>query len=67
MTVMTASTTFTDLVMEHADDAGQISWREGSLLAASHGVWSEYAETYGPLLASGCNVDAGEFLAWLGY
>jgi hypothetical protein len=61
------STTTAKLILEHADDNGQITWREASLIAVSHGLWSEFAAQYGCLLASGCGVDVGEFLVWLGY
>ena len=53
------------MIMEHADEVGQITWREASLIAATCDKWSNYAEEYACLLESGCGVDAGEFIVWL--
>ena len=57
--------TFVRMVLEHADDNGQITWREASLLACAHRVWSDFAAEYGCMIGEG--IDAGELLAWLGY
>ena len=45
---------------------GTIFWIEAAYAAKIHGLWDDFKTDYGTTDSFG-GVDAGEFLAWLGY
>jgi hypothetical protein len=58
--------TFSDTLLNAADDNGQISWPAARMVAIEHGLFDDFRTEYGVTAAFG-GVDAGEFLVWLGY
>lgn len=60
------STAFPDLIWNCADDNGTIRWSTACHAAKDHSLWDDFRTDYGTTAKFG-RVDAGEFLAWLGY
>ena len=58
--------TFSETLLEFADDNGQIRWIDAAYAAKEHGLFDDFRTEYGVTAAFG-GVDAGEFLVWLGY
>jgi hypothetical protein len=58
--------TFPQILLNCADDNGQIRWSAAAMAAKEHGLWDDFRTEYGMTAAFG-GVDAGEFLVWLGY
>ena len=58
--------TFSDTLLNAADDNGQISWPAARMVAIERGLFDDFRTEYGVTAAFG-GVDAGEFLVWLGY
>ena len=61
--------TFSETLLSHADDNGQIPWVDAYVVACDHLLRTEFQESYGRSFAAWghTGVDAGEFLVWLGY
>ena len=57
--------TFSENVLDQADNNGQISWSFAYRIAAVHSVVETFLGEYATL--SGQRIDAGELLVWLGY
>jgi hypothetical protein len=60
------ASTFSEMILGQADDAGQIYWHRARAVALQHGLWEDFRTDYGSTASFG-GVDAGEFLVWLGY
>jgi hypothetical protein len=57
--------TFSESIIEFANDRGQITWDMASSVAGAHGLLIEFIYEYGSTITEG--IDAGEFLVWMGY
>ena len=57
---------FSQILLNCADDNGQIRWSTACQAAKEHGLFDDFRTEYGVTAAFG-GVDAGEFLVWLGY
>ena len=58
--------TFSQILLNAADDNGTILWSTACQAAKDHGLFDDFRTDYGMTAAFG-GVDAGEFLVWLGY
>jgi hypothetical protein len=58
--------TFSETLLEFADDNGQIRWIDAAYAAKQHGFFEDFKTEYGTTASFG-GVDAGEFLVWMGY
>jgi len=58
--------TFSQILLNCADDNGCIRWSTACQAAKEHGLWDDFRTDYGVTAKFG-PVDAGEFLVWLGY
>jgi hypothetical protein len=57
--------TFPDILSNCTDANGTIRWSTACQAAKDHGLWEDFRTDYGTTAFG--PVDAGEFLAWLGY
>ncbi len=58
--------TFSETLLNAADENGCITWIAARYLAIQHGLFDDFRTEYGVTSKFG-PVDAGEFLVWLGY
>jgi hypothetical protein len=59
--------TFSENVLNCADENGQISWTFAHAIADLHSVTAAFLVEYAAFAAVGDRIDAGEYLVWLGY
>ena len=59
--------TLREATMARANEAGCIPYQDALTEAVAHGVGQEFLALYGSAIAWPMGVDAGEWLAWLGY
>ena len=59
--------TFTENILDQADENGQISFTFAHAIADLHSVTRDFLIEYAAFAAVGERIDAGELLNWMGY